>query len=200
IVAIAQNLHELQKTVEVVQTNGQRAMARTAAIEKGQHNLQQTIENNVRQLAGNMESMARSLATLQQAVADVQSNSKQATVRFAVIERNQLNLQQQIEGNIQQLAGSVESIGRNLATLQQAVAEVQNNTQQTTARFAVIESNQLDLQQQIEDNIQQVLESLEAFEQQNEPVSPADSSEEAVSTEASVAAADIDAAEVDAVE
>jgi chromosome segregation ATPase len=170
-----------------------------AALQKNQAKLSAAIANNTRSLANNSNNIATiapDLRELQQLTQAVQNDTREAMARMAAIEQGQDNLKHTVETNIHQLASNVELVVQNLARLEKALADVHNNTEKTAVRFALIESNQLNLQEQIETNIRQVIESIEALEQQNQTVSPADSDEEAVATEASVAVADdVDAAE-----
>jgi chromosome segregation ATPase len=170
-----------------------------AAMQKNQAKLSAAIANNTRSLANNTNNIAAiapNLRELQQLTQAVQNGTQEAMARMAAIEQGQDNLKHTVETNIRQLASNVELVVQNLARLEKALADVHNNTEKTAAGFALIESNQFNLHEQIETNIRQVIESIEALEQQNETVAPADSAEETVATEASVAVADdVDAAE-----
>jgi chromosome segregation ATPase len=173
-----------------------------AVLEKNQAELGGGIGNNSNQIAA----IAENVRKLQKVAEVVQTETRKAVARMAMIEQNQQNLQGTLEArcdaiaskqdDILKLASDVESIVHNLARLEEAVAEVCSNAERTTAKFALIESNQLNLQEQIEGSIRQVIESIEGLEQRQESVTPADSDEEPVPAEASIAAADdVEAAE-----
>jgi predicted nucleic acid-binding Zn-ribbon protein len=170
-----------------------------AAMQKIQAKFGAAIANNTRSLADNTKNVAAitlNMQKLQQMAETVQNGTKQTMRRMAVIEQRQDSLKHTLESDIRKLASNVELVVKNLARLEKALADVHSNTEKTASGFALVESNQLNLREQIETNIRQVIESIEALEQQNQTVSPADSDDEAVATEASVAVADdVDAAE-----
>ncbi|MHC4573855.1 MAG: hypothetical protein ACYS76_06945 [Planctomycetota bacterium] len=112
IVAVEENLLKLRQMVEDLQNNAQSVSAKVTMIEESQFTLQQGIEDHIGQVITNVEAVDRSLFKLQQMLAEVQDNTQNVSSKVAAIEKNQLDLQDEIESSLRQVIQNIEAIGR----------------------------------------------------------------------------------------
>ena len=140
---------------------------------QNQDRLSQAVAQNSHQLSESGKtavSLEKSLASLNQMIADVQNNTRNVNAKVVVVNDNQLKLQQGLDDKISDIMINVEKIESSLSRLHDMVAVVQSNTEQVNTKVALLGNTQKQLSRDVESRIQQVVKNIESLERLNSRV------------------------------
>ena len=117
------------KLQEVVHNNGRQLAGKVALIEQSQAEWQgriQEMQENVQKVAAGMTALGANLLRLQNTLQD---NMRELVGIMEVAGQDQLNFEKEIEKDLQVLTDSVGAIKQSQAELREQITDVQNNTE-----------------------------------------------------------------------